>query len=76
VILGIGICGYAAWGWLAAANRENRYGRVLADTGPSSPATAPAEAPFNPPGPAAGQVDASDPAEPPAGQDRAAPPDR
>jgi hypothetical protein len=44
VVLGAGICAYATWGWLAAVNRENRYGRVLADTQPSSPATAPAEA--------------------------------
>jgi Cytochrome c oxidase subunit IV len=63
VVLGAGLTAYAAWGWLAAVNRENRYGRVEADTEPSSPATAPAEAPFNP-------------AEPAAEEDRATPQDR
>jgi hypothetical protein len=48
VVLGGGITAYAAWGWLAAVNRENRYGRVQAATRPSSPAAAPGEAASNP----------------------------
>jgi Cytochrome c oxidase subunit IV len=31
VVLGAGICAYATWGWLATVNRENRYGRVMAE---------------------------------------------
>jgi hypothetical protein len=31
IVLGGGIAGYATWGWLAAINRENRYGRIQAD---------------------------------------------
>jgi Cytochrome c oxidase subunit IV len=41
VILGLGLAGYAAWGWLAAVNREHRYGRLEADTEPPSPAAGP-----------------------------------
>ena len=37
VILGLGLIVYAAWGWLAAVNRENRYGRIQADTKAPSP---------------------------------------
>jgi Cytochrome c oxidase subunit IV len=37
VILGLGLLGYAIWGWLAAVNRENRYGRLEADLQPPSP---------------------------------------
>jgi hypothetical protein len=45
VILGIGLLGYAAWGWLAAVNRENRYGRIQADTRPPSPQSGPVSDP-------------------------------
>jgi len=48
VILGIGLLGYAAWGWLAAVNRENRYGRIQADTQAPSPQSGPVSDP-NPP---------------------------
>ena len=41
VILGLGLLGYAAWGWLAAVNREHRYGRVEADTEPPAPNVGP-----------------------------------
>ena len=41
VILGLGLIGYAAWGWLAAVNRENRYGRVQAATPAPSPQSGP-----------------------------------
>jgi Cytochrome c oxidase subunit IV len=41
VILGLGLLGYGAWGWLATVNRENRYGRLEADTEPPSPAAGP-----------------------------------
>jgi hypothetical protein len=43
VILGLGLMVYAGWGWLAAVNRENRYGRVESDTEPASPQSGPAE---------------------------------
>jgi hypothetical protein len=43
VVLGGGITAYGAWGWLTAVNRENRYGRIEADTEPASPASGPAE---------------------------------
>jgi len=72
VVLGAGVIGYATWGWLATVNRENRYGRIeAADTRPSSPPAAPAEAAsFNP-------AEATPhPAEPTAEQDRAQPGDR
>jgi hypothetical protein len=75
VILGIGICGYAAWGWLAAANRENRYGRVLADTRPSSPSAAPAEAATSNPAEPAAEEDRTNPPTARPG-DRTRPPDR
>jgi hypothetical protein len=45
VILGLGLLGYAAWGWLAAVNRENRYGRVQADTAAPSPQSGPVSDP-------------------------------
>jgi hypothetical protein len=37
VILGLGLIGYGAWGWLAAVNREHRYGRLEASTAAPSP---------------------------------------
>jgi hypothetical protein len=37
VVLGLGLLGYAAWGWLAAVNREHRYGRLHATTEAPSP---------------------------------------
>jgi hypothetical protein len=45
VILGLGLLGYAAWGWLAAVNREHRYGRVEADTEPPAPHAGPVSDP-------------------------------
>ena len=45
VILGLGLLGYAAWGWLAAVNREHRYGRLEADTEAPSPAAGPVSDP-------------------------------
>ena len=45
VILGIGLLGYAVWGWLAVVNRENRYGRIQADTRPPSPQAGPVSDP-------------------------------
>jgi len=45
VILGLGLIVYAAWGWLAAVNRENRYGRVQADTKAPSPQSGPVSDP-------------------------------
>jgi hypothetical protein len=45
VILGLGLIGYAAWGWLAAVNRENRYGRVEAATDAPSPQSGPTSDP-------------------------------
>ena len=53
VILGLGLLGYAAWGWLAAVNREHRYGRLQADTEPPSPAAGPVSDPHPHPNPAA-----------------------
>ena len=53
VILGIGLLGYAVWGWLAAVNRENRYGRVLADTETPSPQSGPVSDPRPHPDPEA-----------------------
>ena len=44
VILGLGLLAYAAWGWLAAVNRENRFGRVQADTAAPSPQSGPGTA--------------------------------
>jgi hypothetical protein len=52
VILGIGLLAYAAWGWLAAVNRENRYGRLQADTEPPSPQPGPVSDPNPQPNPA------------------------
>jgi hypothetical protein len=60
VVLGAGVTAYAAWGWLAAVNREHRYGRVEADTEPSSPAAAPAS---NPTDVAGGAAEPSTPPE-------------
>ncbi|HYY80668.1 MAG TPA: cytochrome c oxidase subunit 4 [Actinomycetes bacterium] len=34
VILGAGVTGLAGWGWLAAAAREQRYGRLEAEAPP------------------------------------------
>ena len=45
VILGLGLIVYAAWGWLAAVNRENRYGRIQADTQAPSPQSGPVSDP-------------------------------
>jgi hypothetical protein len=45
VILGLGLLAYATWGWLAAVNRENRYGRLEADTEAPSPQSGPASDP-------------------------------
>ena len=45
VILGLGLIVYAAWGWLAAVNRENRYGRIQADTEAPSPQSGPVSDP-------------------------------
>ena len=45
VILGIGLLIYAAWGWLAAVNRENRYGRIQASTRAPSPQSGPVSDP-------------------------------
>jgi hypothetical protein len=56
VILGLGLILYAAWGWLAAVNRENRYGRIQADTQAPSPQSGPASDPSPHPDPA-GQPD-------------------
>jgi cytochrome c oxidase subunit IV len=53
VILGLGLLGYATWGWLAAVNRENRYGRIQADTEPPSPQSGPVSDPEPYPNPAA-----------------------
>jgi hypothetical protein len=53
VILGIGLLVYAAWGWLAAVNRENRYGRVQAGTEAPSPQSGPVSDPDPHPNPAA-----------------------
>jgi Cytochrome c oxidase subunit IV len=52
VILGLGLLGYAAWGWLAAVNRENRYGRIQAATPPPSPQAGPVSDPNPQPNPA------------------------
>jgi hypothetical protein len=43
VILGLGLLGYAAWGWIAAVNRENRYGRIEATSEALSPDPAASE---------------------------------
>ena len=53
VILGLGLLLYAAWGWLAAVNRENRYGRVQAGTEAPSPQSGPVSDPDPHPDPAA-----------------------
>jgi cytochrome c oxidase subunit IV len=53
IVLGGGIAAYATWGWLAAINRENRYGRVQAEPTPA-PAT-------DPPPPTAGPGAPTDP---------------
>jgi len=52
VILGLGLLAYAAWGWLAVVNRENRYGRLQADTPPPSPQAGPTSDPDPQPNPA------------------------
>jgi len=52
VILGLGLLVYAAWGWLAAVNRENRYGRLGADTEAPSPQSGPVSDPNPSPNPA------------------------
>ena len=53
VILGLGLLAYATWGWLAAVNRENRYGRLEAETTPPSPGSGPVSDPGPSPDPAA-----------------------
>ena len=52
VILGLGLLVYASWGWLAAVNRENRYGRLEADTEAPSPQSGPVSDPDPYPNPA------------------------
>jgi Na+-transporting methylmalonyl-CoA/oxaloacetate decarboxylase gamma subunit len=52
VILGLGLLVYATWGWLAAVNRENRYGRLQADTEAPSPQSGPVSDPNPHPNPA------------------------
>jgi cytochrome c oxidase subunit IV len=52
VILGLGLLLYAAWGWLAAVNRENRYGRIQAGTEAPSPQSGPVSDPNPHPDPA------------------------
>jgi len=52
VILGRGLLVYSAWGWLAAVNRENRYGRLEADTEAPSPQSGPVSDPNPHPNPA------------------------
>src|SRR4029453_13346057 len=52
VILGLGLIGYGAWGWLATGNRENRYGRLEAAPQPPPPAAGPVGAPHPYPSPA------------------------
>ena len=37
IVLGGGIAAYGTWGWLAAINRENRYGRIQAEPPPANP---------------------------------------
>jgi hypothetical protein len=37
IVLGGGIVAYGTWGWLAAINRENRYGRIQAEHNPGAP---------------------------------------
>ena len=59
VILGLGLLGYAAWGWLAAVNRENRYGRVQAATPAPSPQSGPATDPQPYPDPAEAEPERS-----------------
>ena len=54
VILGLGLLAYAAWGWLAAVNRENRYGRVQASTAAPSPQSGPVSDPNPHPDPSEG----------------------
>ena len=56
VVLGAGVTAYATWGWLAAINRENRYGRIQAEHNPAPPAE-PAHNPETP----ADQPERSDP---------------
>ena len=60
VILGLGLLAYAVWGWLAAVNREIRYGRIQAGTSPPSPQPGPASDPNPQPDPAE-QAKPSDP---------------
>ena len=52
VILGLGLLLYATWGWLAVVNRENRYGRIQADTAAPSPQSGPVSDPNPHPDPA------------------------
>ncbi|HEV3398974.1 MAG TPA: cytochrome c oxidase subunit 4 [Actinomycetes bacterium] len=52
VILGLGLLLYATWGWLAAVNRENRYGRIQAGTEAPSPQSGPVSDPDPHPDPA------------------------
>jgi hypothetical protein len=48
IVLGAGIAAYATWGWLAAINRENRYGRIQAEHNPAPPAHHPEAPPARP----------------------------
>jgi Cytochrome c oxidase subunit IV len=41
IVLGGGIAAYGTWGWLAAINRENRYGRIQAEQPPANPGPGP-----------------------------------
>jgi hypothetical protein len=62
VILGLGLIAYAAWGWLAVVNRENRYGRIQADSRAPSPQAGPASDPNPQPNPAEPEPREKDPA--------------
>jgi Cytochrome c oxidase subunit IV len=58
IVLGAGVAAYGTWGWLAAINRENRYGRIQAEHNPAPPAE-----PAHNPEPPAEPPERSDPAE-------------
>jgi hypothetical protein len=40
IVLGGGVAAYGTWGWLAAINRENRYGRIQAEQPQANPGPA------------------------------------
>jgi hypothetical protein len=48
IVLGGGIAAYGVWGWLAAINRENRYGRIQAQPDPAPPPAVAPGAPADP----------------------------